>query len=117
MNAADEDRDLETYLRNCTDDVVAMPPGRPPVHGIDNLREFLIEVHSGDERDERSFKYRTNSLLVRENQAFDHGMLEIRARESGSDEETLRELKYVDSYRRGPDGTWKMDTAAWFAPE
>jgi ketosteroid isomerase-like protein len=94
-----------------------MPPGRPPVRGLEDLRAFLTDVYEGDESDERSFEYRTHSLVVRGTQAFDHGTLELRARGSGSDEDTVRELQYVDSYRREPDGTWKLDTAAWFPPE
>lgn len=117
MNAADEERDLETYLGYCTDDVVAMPPRSPPVQGIDDLRAFLEEVHSGDETQERSFTYRTHSLVVRGDQAFDHGTLEVRSGGTGADDEPDGELDYVDTYRRSPDGAWRMDTAAWFAPE
>ncbi len=42
-------RDLDRFASYFTDDIVAMPPGRPPVVGIEAWRELLTEFHFGSD--------------------------------------------------------------------
>jgi ketosteroid isomerase-like protein len=104
-NQACLSRDWDSLLSMCTDDIVFMPPGAPPVSG-DAVRPWLDEFPTI-----KAMSWEVTSLEGAEDLAFLRGPVRQTLEVDGEIQEV--DGKYCDLMRRGDDGRWRFAVIIW----
>jgi len=107
---AAEAGDVETLLMLRTDDFVAMPPGHPPVVGLDNVRPFLQGMFAQMAIEEDVV---SESLAVDGDLAYDRGYFTGTATPRAGGESIALDGKYLWIARRQERGAWKYVVQMW----
>ncbi|HEX2254476.1 MAG TPA: DUF4440 domain-containing protein [Thermoanaerobaculia bacterium] len=112
--AAARAMDVPALARLWTDDIVALPPGRPPVVGRDENISFAYGQTAGM-RGVEILEYDLDFEEVRVvgDHAFEWGRLHARVQPPGGAEPVTRELNVMRVLRRGEDGTWRVARTLW----
>lgn len=94
------------YVEHHTEDAVLMFPGAPPVTGSEQIQKYILDFS-------RAYRFefpdwQTDNLWVSGDLAVHrfHGTGILTPRAGG--EPTRRDSKYVDVWRRGADGHWRI---------
>lgn len=101
--------DVEGILRTFADDVVLMPPGSPPVEGIDAAGEFLEEF-----LDAFSIEIGLTSedIVVEGDVAYDWGTVSGTLEPVDGDPQPVSNT-YLLVYQRESDGVWRQTKHIW----
>lgn len=94
----------------CTEDVVAIPPGRPPAVGRDACKQALEDLFATFDIE---VEYTSEEVVVGEELAFDRltGTETHIPKEEGEPIEHSADALWM--YCRSPDGVWKQSHAIW----
>lgn len=102
--------DVEALLALRTDDFVAMPPGRPPIRGKQEVRLFLRDMFSSVSISET---VTSESVVRREDLAYDRGVFSGTATMKESGTPLPLDGKYLWIARRLSNGTWRYSVQIW----
>ncbi len=98
-------RDWDTILGMCTDDVTFLPPGSPPVSG-EKLRTFLEAFPVMT-----AFTFKYDRVEGQDNFATLQGPLDMTVETDAGEVRGFG--KFVDVMRKGADGTWRFSCVIW----
>jgi uncharacterized protein (TIGR02246 family) len=112
--AAAKKGDIQTLSELWTDDAVALPPGEPPVIGIDAIRKWL-RVNQSDPSKVEILEYALDFEEVKVNgdEAIEWGRTRIVIQPRGSSTVLRASGNLMRVLRRQRDGTWKVSRSAW----
>lgn len=99
------DRDWDTILGMCTDDVVFSPPGEPKVSGAE-VRPWLEAYPIIKE-----FNWGFDEIEVSGDLAVGVGWGKMTVEIEG--QEASINIKLADTFRRGDDGSWRFSHLIW----
>ncbi len=99
------DHEPDAYLKNCTDDLVFLPPGESNVVGSDSARAFLQGYPTP-----KSATYQFEEVEGSGDLAFARGTFTLTDENDAST--TVRAILI---FRRGPSGSWKLARDIWHA--
>lgn len=109
--SAAEAGDIQKYLTFVTDDVLMLPPNQAPLRGKREISEFLrgalaiatfdITVHPPEE------------LVVTDGWAYARYRVQMVVHPKSGGASSELDRKYLDIWRREPDGTWKCHRHMW----
>lgn len=106
---AENQGDPSIIDRYAAADVVAMPPGNPPIVGADASKNFLREWFS---RFDVEVEYTSEEIVVSGDLAFDHGTAFQRMVPKGEGDPIEGTHSYLWVYRR-TEQEWKQIRAIW----
>lgn len=106
---AENQGDPSIIDRHAAADVVAMPPGNPPIVGGDASKNFLREWFS---RFDVEVEYTSEEIVVSGDLAIDHGTAFQRMVPTGEGDPIEGTYSYLWVYRRTGEG-WKQVRAIW----
>jgi uncharacterized protein (TIGR02246 family) len=112
--AAAKAGDIQTLSALWTDDAVALPPGEPPVIGIEAIRKWLGATQSDPSKVE-IIEYRLDfkEVKVTGDEAIEWGRTTIAIRPRGSSTVLRASGNIMRVLKRQPDGMWKVSRSAW----
>lgn len=97
------DHDPDAYLKNCTDDLVFLPPGQSNVVGSDSARGFLDGFPTP-----QSATHQYEEVEGSGDLAFARGTFTMTDENDAST--TIRAMMI---FRRDPSGSWKLARDIW----
>jgi uncharacterized protein (TIGR02246 family) len=105
-NRGEVERIMEIYAP----DAVILPPGGPVIEGSETIRELFRQEF---ERFDTKLAFTTQEIEVEGDMAFRRGRYVWRGtpRLSGQTVETTN--KFLEVWRRQPDGSWKISVDMW----
>jgi uncharacterized protein (TIGR02246 family) len=105
-NRGEVERIMEIYAP----DAVILPPGGPVIEGSQTIRELFRQEF---ERFDTKLAFTTQAIEVEGDMAFRRGRYVWRGtpRLSGQTVETTN--KFLEVWRRHPDGSWKISVDMW----
>lgn len=106
---AENEGDPSIIDRHGANDIIAMPPGDPPVAGADASKKYMQELFK---RFDVEVEYASDEIVVGETLAFDRGTASQRLVPKGGGEPIEDTYSYLWVYRRTPEG-WKQTHAIW----
>lgn len=109
--AAAEVEDAAAIAEIYAEDALFLPPGQDPLRGRDTIRS-LFEAQFGAM--DAAYDFSIEELEVADDWAWRRGRYVVDARLANGD--TLRaDDKFVDIWRRGTDGRWRIAVDIWNA--
>lgn len=102
--------DVASLLELRVEDFVAMPPGRPAVRGIAEVRKFLEGMFEAMVLEETVIP---EEVVVVEDQARERGTFTGTVTNRATGEKTPLDGKYLWIARRLPGGAWKYAVQMW----
>lgn len=107
---AENEGDPSIIDRYATQDVVAMPPGRPPSVGAEAGKRLMQKLF---EAFDMEVTYDSEEIVVNGDLAFDRGTASQKMVPKSGGEPTEGEYSYLWVYRRVPEEGWKQSRAIW----
>ncbi|PSP54650.1 hypothetical protein BRC82_08900 [Halobacteriales archaeon QS_1_67_19] len=107
---AENEGDSSVVDEHCAEDVVAIPPGRPPAVGREAAKQALEELFAAFEVE---VSYTSEEVVVGEELAFDRLTASETHTPKGRGEPIEHSADSLWVYRRSPDGEWKQIRAIW----
>lgn len=114
MAKAEVSGDAEWLKTTLTPDIVIMPPGVPPIEGIEACAEWMRGVLDSVQREFKTdLTYSTVEITVSGDWAFERGTYcqTLTSRASGDVSEEIG--KYLRVYFNAGDGPWKVARIIW----
>lgn len=99
-----------TYAALVTDDVVWMVPEGTSLRGWSAIADFVAQFEGVNE-----FTWTNRMVRGSGNLAYRTIDYVMRADVVGSEDEVVYPGKLITVYRRGPDGSWKIEAEMWNA--
>lgn len=102
-------KDVDALLELWTDDGVYLPPGEPALHGKDAIRGYYERFQGTVE------SLVSDEIEVAGDWAYERGSVTVLAPPASGEGAgpTRVSAKYLDIWRRQPDGSWKVARAIW----
>ena len=98
----------------CDDDVVILPPGQPPIVGLNAYREYLQQGARGFQNvDILAYNQQWQEVRQVGDFAFEWGSIDMRTRPAGAAQETQTVMNVVRVLKRQPSGEWKIYRSIW----
>ena len=97
------DHDPDSYLKNCTDDLVFLPPGQSNVVGSDSARAFLDGFPTP-----QSATFQYEEVEDSGDLAFARGTFILTDENDAS-----MPIRAIMIFRRDPSGSWKLARDMW----
>ena len=114
--AASTALDPDALVSLATDDVVLLPPGRPPVVGLEGLRNFYKGIlEQSPDTQVMAYSEEWDEVRIVGDVAYQWGTITERAKPSSSAAETTSAVHAMRILARQPDGSWKISRAMWNA--
>ena len=106
--------DVNAIAGLCDDEVVVLPPGQPPIVGIEAYRAYLQQGAKGFSNVE-ILAYNQQWQEVRQlgDYAYEWGSIEMRTRPAGGNQETRTVMNVMRVLKRQPSGEWKIYRSIW----
>lgn len=109
-SAGDVERMAPLYER----DAVFLPPGSPPIRG----REAIAELYRQQfDRFEVELEFDTDELVVDRSLAYRRGTYRAELVSRASGDTVVARDKFLEIWREGEDGTWRIARDMWNAVE
>lgn len=105
-NEAMKRRNFDQVMSMYTDDVLFMPPDEPPIEGKQAARRWLEGWPTILDFDSKMVEAEGSEEL-----ACAHGVFSMKVEEEGTP--VLKRGKWLASFRRQPDNTWRCAWDAW----
>lgn len=112
--AASKKGDLATLAELWTDDAVALPPGEPPVIGIDAIRKWLAKSQpdsSAVEIIDYALDFKEVKILGDE--AIEWGRISVALRPRGASSISRASGNLMRVLKRQADGSWRVSRSVW----
>lgn len=109
--SAAEAGDIERYLTFVTDDVLMLPPNQAPLHGKQEITEFLrgaLEIATFD-----ITAHPPEELVVAGDWAYLRYRVQMTVHPKSGGVSSNLDRKYLDIWRREADGMWKCHRHMW----
>lgn len=114
--AANTALDLDALVSLTTDDVVLLPPGRPPVVGKKALRSFYQGlVDKNPDAQVLAYSEEWDEVRIVGDFAFQWGTITERTKASVTAAESSSAVHAMRMLARQPDGSWKIARFMWNA--
>ena len=114
--AANTALDLDALVALTTDDVVVLPPGRPPVVGQKALRNFYQGlVERNPDAQVLAYSEEWEEVRILGDLAFQWGTITERTKASVTAAESTSSVHAMRMLARQPDGSWKIARFMWNA--
>jgi uncharacterized protein (TIGR02246 family) len=114
--AANTALDLDALVSLTTDDVVVLPPGRPPVVGQKALRAFYQGlVEKTPDAQVLAYSEEWDEVRILGDYAFQWGTITERTMASVTAAESSSAVHAMRILARQPDGSWKIARFMWNA--
>ena len=114
--AANTALDLDALVSLTTDDVVVLPPGRPPVVGQKALRSFYQAlVEKTPDAQVLAYSEEWDEVRIVGDFAFQWGTITERTKASVTTAESSSAVHAMRVLARQPDGSWKIARFMWNA--
>lgn len=102
-------KDWDAYTRtDYTEDAVILPPNTPAVEGWDPIKSYILT-----EGTEVDFKVDMLEIEGRGDLAYVRGTYSETVTRPGADTPTKDTGKYIEIWRKQPDGSWKVIRDIW----
>ena len=109
-NTAEVERLLEVYAP----DAVILPPAGPQIEGIATIRELFRQEF---EQFDTKIAFTTQEIEVAGDMAYRRGRYVWRGTPRGSGRSFETTNKFLEVWRRQPDGSWRLAIDMWNAAE
>lgn len=103
--------DVDTMVATYTDDASLMPPEMPAAEGSDAIRAWFEAFF--EQMTIETFTLDAAAVEVAGDWAYRRGSFEMTAVPVGGGEAVLDAGKFVEIWRRGDDGAWRMAVDIW----
>ena len=114
--AANTALDLDALVALTTDDVVVLPPGRPPVVGQKALRSFYQAlVEKTPDAQVLAYSEEWDEVRILGDFALQWGTIRERTKASVTADESSSAVHAMRMLARQPDGSWKIARFMWNA--
>ena len=100
--------DLDAYMDTIAEDAIWMPPGRPPLVGKEEIRNW----YNFDDI-KFSFTLSLEEIEIHGDFAFTRSKRKGKWVNKTTGETTRAESNTINMYKRQPDGSWKTHRANW----
>jgi uncharacterized protein (TIGR02246 family) len=112
--AAAKAGDLAALAELWADDAVALPPGEPPVIGIDAIRRWLAASQPAPSKVEiLEYLLHFNEVKVFGDEAIEWGRICVTVRPHGATSSLRSSGNLMRVLKRQPDGSWKVFRSVW----
>jgi len=112
--AAAKKGDLATLADLWTDDAVALPPGEPPVIGIDAIRKWLAKSQSDSSAVEViDYVLDFKEVRIVGDEAMEWGRTSIVLRPRGATSAMRASGNLMRMLKRQADGSWRVSRSVW----
>ena len=106
--------DVATLATLWTVDAVALPPGEPPVVGIDAIRQWLFKGKMDTSKFEvTEYAMDFQEVQIVGDEAFEWARTAVTIRRKGATAGMRASGNLMRVLRKQPDGSWKVARAAW----
>ena len=105
-NTGQVDRLMEVYAP----DAVILPPGGPPIEGSETIRELFRQEF---ERFDTKIAFTTQEIDVDDDMAYRRGRYVWRGTPRGSGQSLETTNKFLEVWKRQPDGSWRIAVDMW----
>lgn len=97
-----------------SEDIVALPPGQPPVRGADEMREELrARLRSGPRWETLEYELDFEEVVIVDDIAYEWGSYRGRSRDPMTGDTVQGSGKLMRILKRTPEGTWKVHRTIW----
>jgi uncharacterized protein (TIGR02246 family) len=112
--AAAKNGDVATLAGLWTEDAVALPPGEPPVVGIEAIRKWLAKSQA-ETADVEIVDYVLDfqEVKILGDEAIEWGRSSVTVRPRGASALLRASGNLLRVLKKQPDGTWKVFRSAW----
>lgn len=112
--AAAKKGDLATLAELWTDDAVALPPGEPPVIGIDAIREWLAKSQPDSSAVEIiDYVLDFKEIKILGDEAIEWGRTSVALRPRGASSISRASGNLMRVLKRQADGSWRVSRSVW----
>ena len=105
-NTGQVERLIEVYAP----DAVILPPGGPTIEGSETIRELFRQEF---ERFDTRIAFTTQEIEIEGDMAYRRGRYLWRGTPRGSGQTIETTNKFLEVWRRQPDGTWRIAVDMW----
>jgi uncharacterized protein (TIGR02246 family) len=105
-NTGQVERLIEVYAP----DAVILPPGGPTIEGSETIRELFRQEF---ERFDTRIAFTTQEIEIEGDMAYRRGRYVWRGTPRGSGQTIETTNKFLEIWRRQPDGTWRIAVDMW----
>lgn len=105
-NTAQVERLMEVYAP----DAVILPPGGPTIEGSETIRELFRQEF---ERFDTKIAFTTQEIEVEGDMAYRRGRYVWRGTPRGTGQALETTNKFLEIWRRQPDGSWRITVDIW----
>ena len=112
--AAAKKGDLTTLAELWTDDAVALPPGEPPIIGIDAIRKWLAKSQPNSSAVEVvDYVLDFKEVKILGDEAIEWGRTSVVLRPRGAPSTLQASGNLMRVLKRQPDGSWRVSRSVW----
>jgi uncharacterized protein (TIGR02246 family) len=112
--AAAKKGDLATLAELWTDDAVALPPGEPPVIGIDAIRKWLAKSQPDSSALEViDYVLDFKEIKILGDEAIEWGRTSVAFRPRGASSISRASGNLMRVLKRQADGSWRVSRSVW----
>jgi uncharacterized protein (TIGR02246 family) len=112
--AAAKKGDLATLAELWTDDAVALPPGEPPVIGIDAIRKWLAKGQPDSSAVEViDYVLDFKEIKILGDEAIEWGRTSVALRPRGASSISRASGNLMRVLKRQADGSWRVSRSVW----